>query len=265
MSTVQASMRRDLGLAAWQVRYEQRAFWRNRSRAFFAFLMPIMFLVIFCSLYNGRTTGEHGHGIPYNDFFVPGILAYAIITTTFVNIAISTAILRDTGVLKRMQGMPLPRWAYITGRIGSATLTMLAMTVLTLAIARVAYGVHVRASTLPGLMIALALGSACFTTLGIGIVHFISNAEAAPAVVNIAILPLTFISGVWFVTNGLASWLKQLASVFPVHALAHALQQAFNPNTVGSGINASDARTLAIWLAVGVFLMIRFLRQPLGD
>lgn len=265
MSTVQTSVRRDLGLAAWQVRYEQRAFWRNRSRAFFAFLMPIMFLVIFGSIYRGHTTGEHGRGIPYNDFFVPGILAYAIITTTFVNIAISTAILRDTGVLKRMQGMPLPRWAYISGRIGSATLTRLAMTVLTLAIARAAYGVHVRASTLPGLLVALALGSACFTTLGIGIVRFISNAEAAPAVVNIAILPLTFISGVWFVTTGLSTWLKQLASIFPVHALAHALQQAFNPNTAGSGINASDARTLAIWLAVGVFLMIRFLRQPLGD
>jgi hypothetical protein len=67
------------------------------------------------------------------------------------------------------------------------------------------------------------------------------------------------------VTTGLSTWLKQLASVFPVHALAHALQQAFNPNTAGPGINASDARTLAIWLAVGVFLMIRFLRQPLGD
>jgi ABC-2 type transport system permease protein len=265
MSAVGSSLRRDLGLAAWQVRYEQRAFWRNRSRAFFAFLMPIMFLVIFGSIYNGRTTGEHGGGIPYNDFFVPGILAYAVITTTFVNIAISTAILRDTGVLKRMQGMPLPRWAYISGRIGSATLTMLAMTVLTLAIARGAYGVHVRASTLPGLLIALAIGSACFTTLGIGIVRFISNAEAAPAVVNIAILPLTFISGVWFVTTGLAAWLKQLASIFPVHALADALQYAFNPRTAGSGIDGSDVGTLAIWLAIGVALMIRFLRQPLGE
>jgi ABC-2 type transport system permease protein len=257
--------RRDLGLAAWQVRYEQRAFWRNRSRAFFVILMPIMFLVIFGTIYEGKTTGGRGGGIPYNDYFVPGILAYAVITTTFVNIAISTAILRDTGVLKRMQGMPLPRWAYIAGRIGSAALTMLAMTVLTLLIARVAYGVHVRAATLPGLLLALALGSACFTSLGIGIVRFISSAEAAPAVVNFAILPLTFISGVWFVTDGLAAWLRDLASIFPVHALAHALQHAFNPYTSGAGIDAGDMRTLAVWLVAGTVLMVVFLREPLGD
>ena len=58
-------------------------------------------------------------GIPYDDFFVPGILAYGVIATTFVNLAISTAILRDEGVLKRMQGTPLPRWAYVAARIGS--------------------------------------------------------------------------------------------------------------------------------------------------
>ena len=32
-----------------------------------------------------------------------------------------TAILRDEGVLKRMQGTPLPRWAYVAARIGSTT------------------------------------------------------------------------------------------------------------------------------------------------
>ena len=42
-----------------------------------------------------------------------------MIATTFVNMAISTAILRDQGVLKRMQGTPLPPWAYVAARIGS--------------------------------------------------------------------------------------------------------------------------------------------------
>lgn len=37
----------DLMLAARQVLYEQRSFWRNRTRAFFVFLFPLVFLVIF--------------------------------------------------------------------------------------------------------------------------------------------------------------------------------------------------------------------------
>jgi hypothetical protein len=149
------TLTRDLGLALWQVRYEQRAFWRNRARAFFAFLMPIMFLLIFGSIYHGQRTGSEN--IPYDDYFVPGILTYGVIATTFINIAISTAILRDNGVLKRMRGTPLPRWTYIAGRVGSATVTTLEMTVLTLVIGWLGYGVHLRGSTLPGLLIALAL------------------------------------------------------------------------------------------------------------
>jgi hypothetical protein len=33
---------------------------------------------------------------------------------------------------------------------------------------------------------------------------------------------------------------------------------------VGAGFNAQDLRTLAIWTVAGVFLMLRFLRRPLG-
>ena len=259
-----SSLRGELGLVMWQMRYEQRAFWRNRARSFFAFLFPIMFLVIFASINSGHKL-PGGGGISYNDFFVPGILAYGVITTTFVNMAVGTAILRDDGVLKRMQGTPLPRWSYLAGRIGSAVVVVAAMTAVTLLFGTLAYGVRVPSSTLPGFALALVLGTACFTTLGIGLVRYIRNAETAPPIVNIAILPLTFISGIWFANSGMPHWLRQIAQLFPVHALADAFQYAFNPHTTGAGIRGADLRTLAIWLAVGVFLMIRFLRQPLGE
>ena len=84
----------------------------------FTFVFPVMLLVIFASLDKGARLSSLG-GIPYDDFFVPGILAYGVIATTFVNLSIGTAILRDEGVLKRMQGTPLPRWAYVAARIGS--------------------------------------------------------------------------------------------------------------------------------------------------
>ena len=67
--------KRDLGLVAWQIRYEQRAYWRNRGRGIFTFAFPLMFLVIFASLDKGAHISTRG-GIPYDDFFVPGILAY---------------------------------------------------------------------------------------------------------------------------------------------------------------------------------------------
>jgi ABC-2 type transport system permease protein len=259
-----ASMKRDLGLIAWQIRYEQRAYWRNRSRGIFTFVFPLMFLVIFASLDKGAHISSRG-GIPYDDFFVPGILAYGVIATTYVNMAIGTAILRDQGVLKRMQGTPLPLWAYVAARIGSTIVIVLAMTVLTLGLGVIAYGIHVRASTVPGLLATLVLGTAAFTTLGIGITRFIPNAEAAPVVVNLTVLPLTFISSIWFPPTGMPKALIDVAKFFPIRPLADGLQYAFDPRTVGAGFNGQDVRTLAIWTVVGIFLMLRFLRRPQGE
>lgn len=264
MSAVpRASLGRDIGLFAAQIRYEQRTYWRNRVGSFFTFIFPLMFLIIFGSLYKGKTIP--GSRIPLDDFFVPGILAYGVIATTYVNMAINTAILRDEGVLKRMQGTPLPRWAYIAARIASTTVIMVAITVVTLALGAVAYGVHVRTSTLPGSIATLLLGTAAFTTLGIGITRFIPSADSAPAVANITVLPLTFISGVWFTTSNLPSWLQDVAKVLPIRPLAHGLQYAFDPRTTGAGLNGADLLTLAIWLAVGTLLMVRFLRRPQGE
>lgn len=263
-AVLSSSLRRDAGLAAWQIRYELRAFLRNRGRGLFTFLFPIMFLVIFASLNTGTHLAKRG-GIPYNDFFVPGILAYAVISTTFVNMSINTAMLRDEGVLKRMQGTPLPPWAYVAGRIGATVVIVTAMTTVTLALGAAAYSVDVRASTLPAVIVALVLGTAAFTTLGIGIVRFMPNAEAAPAIVNLAVLPLTFISGIWFVTDGMPKFLVSIANVFPIRALADLMQHAFDPRTTGSGVVGSDVRTLLIWSVVGTFLMLRFLQKPQGE
>ncbi len=264
MSTVTASSwRRDLGLVAWQVRYEQRAYWRNRGRGVFTFIFPLMFLVIFGSLYKGSKLHSEGN-IAYDAFFVPGILAYGVIATTYVNMAIGTAILRDEGVLKRMQGTPLPRWAYVAARVGSTLIIVGAITAVTLGLGAIAYNVSVRGSTLPGLILTLALGAAAFTTLGIGITRFIPNAEAAPVVVNLTVLPLTFISSIWFPTNNMPKALVEVAKVFPVRPLADGLEYAFNPHTAGAGLNGQDLRTLLIWTAVGIYLMLRFLRRPEG-
>jgi ABC-2 type transport system permease protein len=263
--STRSSLSRDLGLVVWQVRYEQRAYWRNRARGMFTFIFPLMFLVIFGSIDKAAHIGHGRYAIGYDDFFVPGILAYAVIATTYVNMAISTAILRDDGVLKRMQGTPLPRSAYVAARIASTVLIMLAITVVTLMLGILAYGVHIRAATIPGLLITLLLGTAAFATLGMGITQFIPNAEAAPVVINLTVLPLTFLSGVWFPVQHLPKWLNSIAQIFPIRPLANGLQTAFNPFTKGPAIVGADVRTLAIWTVIGIFLMLRFLRQPQGE
>jgi ABC-2 type transport system permease protein len=247
----------DLTLTAWQVAYEQRGFWRNRTRAFFSVGMPIMLLLLFASLNSGAHIEELGN-IPYVVFFLPGILAYGIIITQFINMAAGLAIQRENGLLKRMRGTPLPGWAYVGGRVGSTALTSVMMTVVMLVLGRVFYGVHLRAEAVPAVVLAVLLGAATFAALGMAAVSLIPNAEAAPVVANVLILPLSFISGIWYPLTGAPEWLADVARVFPVERLADALHVAFDPVNHGSAFAGNDFLVLAIWLAVGVRFAMRF-------
>jgi ABC-2 type transport system permease protein len=241
----QLTFGRDLGLVGWQIRYEQRAYWRNRGRGAFTFAFPIILLVIFASLDQDQTISTRG-GIPYDDFFVPGILAYGVITTTFVNLAMGTAILRDAGVLKRMQGTPLPRWAHVTARIVSASAVTLTMTVVVLVLGAALYGLDFRVAALPALIVTLLLGTAVFTTLGIGITRFVPNAESGPVIVNLLIWPLSFISNIWFPIDSLPKVVKTIADIFPIKALATSLQYGFDPRHHGAAFDGAELGILAI-------------------
>ena len=114
------------------------------------------------------------------------------------------------------------------------------------------WGLDFRAGALPGLIVTLVLGTACFTTIGIGITQFIPNAEAGPVVVNLAVLPLTFISNIWFPIDSLPQALKTIAGIFPIKALASSLQYVFDPRYHGAGLDGADLKVLAIWTVVGV-------------
>jgi ABC-2 type transport system permease protein len=253
----------DVALTAWQVAYEQRAFWRNRTRAFFSFGMPVMLLLLFGALNSGGRIQELGN-IPYITFFLPGILAYGIIITQFVNMAGGLSIQRDNGLLKRMRGTPLPGWAYVAGRIGSTALISVVMTVVMLVLGRVCFDVHLRAEAVPAVVVTVLLGAATFAALGMAAVSLIPNAEAAPVVANVLILPLSFISGIWYPLTGAPDWLVDLAKVFPVERLASALHVAFDPLNHGSAWSGNDMLWLGIWLLIGTRLAMRFWRQEMG-
>ena len=125
----------DLALAVRQVRYENRSFWRNPAAAFFTFAFPLLFMVIFNVIFGGETQGN----LRASDFFTPTIIVFAVITATYTNIAMTVSIARDSGVLKRIRGTPLPAWAFLFGRIAHAVLIALLLVAIVAAFGALAY------------------------------------------------------------------------------------------------------------------------------
>jgi ABC-2 type transport system permease protein len=248
-------------LVLWQIRYEQRAFWRDRRRAIFSFMFPLMMLLLFGTLNQHNTVVTDTGTIPYLTFFVPGIIAYGVVTTTFSNLAVSLAAAREQGLLKRIKGTPLPWWAFFGGRAGSAICVTGAMTASTLVLAHRLFGVPVPAHALPAIIVTVVLGATAFTALGIGVVRWLPSADSAGPLQAAIVFPLAFISGVWFPMHDAPSWLDHVSRALPLRPLADALQTAFDPATHGAGFVGGDLLSLALWTVAGGWLMIKFLRS----
>src|SRR3974390_310716 len=92
-----------------QVRYVNKAFWRNPSRAFFTLVFPLMFLVIFTALLGNNTIHLGSVTTKSSTYYVAAMAAFAVITACYMNIGMTIAFQRDAGILKRIDGSPLPR------------------------------------------------------------------------------------------------------------------------------------------------------------
>jgi ABC-2 type transport system permease protein len=135
------------------------------------------------------------------------------------------------------------------------------MTATMIAVGFVAFGVDLRLETLPGLVLALVAGTACFTTLALGLARFVPDVELARPLAIGIILPLSVISGQFFPLDDAPAWLNHLASALPVKAMTDAIQYAFDPRTQGPGINGGDLLTLALWTIVGIRLTTGLFRS----
>lgn len=241
-----------------QLRSDLKIFVRNPAALFFTAILPVLFLTLFVAIFGNERTGEEFGDVRVATLQVPAFIALAVVSASFVGLAIGLTSVREDGVLKRIRGTPAPSWLVFAGRIGTAFVSALIVTVILCAIGAVAFGVRIPTGTLPGLVLTLFLGAAAFCALGIAYTRLISSEEAAPAMTNAIVLPLYFVSGVFVPVSQLPDGLRQVADVFPVKPFVDALTTTFDPRTTGLGIAGADLLVLAAWGVAGLLLAMRF-------
>lgn len=246
----------DAAILSRQLGYEQRSFWRNPAAAFFAFIFPIIFLVVFATLFKGSTAHVGAVSVAWDDYYIPALIAFGVIGACFTNIATSLSIRRDSGVLKRFRGTPLPVWVFMVAVVLSSVIVAAVLTVLTILFGSVVYGVHAPAHV-GALVLTLAVGAMCFCALGLAMTVVIPNAEAAPAIINGVLLPIVFISGTFFPVDQ-SSILAKIAEYFPVRHFITAMFSSFDPaHQSRTGLERNDLIIMAAWAVAGLIIAVR--------
>ena len=245
-------------LVAHQFRFEQKVFWRSPAAVFFTVMFPVIFLLLFASLFGDQEI--EGLGIDAATYYVPGIITLAVVSATLVNVSMRMVEMRESGRLKRLHGTPLPTWAYVGGRIGNAFVVSVLMVVIVTLLGSVLYGVEVPTTTIPALLFTLVVGTFAFCSLGLALSIAIPNEQAAPPITNFTVLPLYFLSGVFVPESEIPDGVLAFASLFPIRPFFQAFLTAYDPLTQGAGFDWGHLAVVAAWGLAGILITVRFFR-----
>jgi ABC-2 type transport system permease protein len=248
-----------LPIVLHQYRFEQRVFWRSPAAVFFTVMFPVIFLIIFSSLFGDDRIEELGN-LRTTVYYVPGIITLAVVSASLVSTAIRLTELRESGRLKRVRGTPLPAWAFVAGRFVNSFVLSVIMVAVVAAIGRVLYDVPLPTSTIPALLLTLLVGAFAFTALGFALTAAIPSEDAAPAVTNFVVLPLYFLSGVFIPQSEIPAGVLDFSNIFPIRHFFECFLTGYDPTTTGAGFEWGHLAIVLLWGIAGLLLALRFFR-----
>jgi len=232
-----------------QARMEARLMLRNGEQLLLAVVIPVLVLI-------GMVRGADRLGLDYHhpvvDVVTPGVLALAVMSTSFTSLAIATAFERRYGVLKRLGASPLPRSGLLAGKVLALLLIeVLQLLVLSVVGLLLGWDPVVSALSLVGAVLAVLLGTLAFASLGLLMAGAL-RAEATLAAANLVYLLLLAAGAVVLPASAYGAY-GQVAQWLPSGALGEAMRDAFLDGTVAWW----DLAVLLGWSVIGTVATAR--------
>jgi hypothetical protein len=129
-----------------------------------------MFLVIFTALLGNGTVHIGTLSVKASTYYVAAMASFGVITACYSNIAMTLAFQRDAGILKRIDGSPLPGTSFLGSRVVHALFVAVLLVAITAAFGWAFYGAEIpRGVVLLRFLVMLAVGAASFCALGLAV------------------------------------------------------------------------------------------------
>jgi ABC-2 type transport system permease protein len=191
----------------------------NAEQLLLALVLPVLLLVAL----NEVSTPDLGPGRRI-DVLTPGVLALAVMSTSFTSQAIATGFDRRYGVLRMLGTTPLGRSGLLAGKV-LAVLAVQAVQLLVLGGVALALGWQPRVEGIAAALVAVLLGTAAFVSLALLLAGTL-RAEATLAAANLVWVLLLAGGGVVVPVDRLPAALAEVAAALPSGALGEALRGA---------------------------------------
>jgi len=177
------------------------------------------------------------------EFFVPGIIAMSVMTSSLSGAVTMNAELRQKGVIRKLSTTPITRADWILSNI----LYQFVLAVIsTAAILVVSYGVFsVRLQINAWLIVFLVLEVFAFGGIGMILTRVANEAESAAAAANFIMFPMMFLAGSFFPIEMMPGFLQTIARILPLYYVNEGLR--------ASMVSVDNTAALRYAAMIGVF------------
>ena len=254
----------------WQ--REMIRFGQDRLRAVSALLQPILFLFVLGTGLSSLTDDATG-GVSLRTFMFPGVLATSVLFTAVFSSA-SIVWDREFGFLREMLVAPVRRGSILVGKAFGGATVATTQSLVIIALAPIV-GVPYDLGMIVLLILQLFLLSFALCAVGLVIAARVQQIQSMMGVMQMLLLPLSFLSGALYPLTGLPGWLTTLTLLNPVTYAVHAIRTTvfnhldapqssldeLNPPLEWFGWTVPMAVQIGVVLALGLGLLWFAIRQ----
>lgn len=230
-------------------------FRRQRSRLFGALGQPLVFWILLGGGLSAsfRPPGVFT-GVSYMEYFYPGIMMLGMLfTAIFATIAVVED--RREGFLQGVLVAPVSRTSIVLGQaLGGTTLALL-QAVLMLIIAPL-LGISLSVLSVLTVIAVLFWLAFSMTTLGLTIAWRMQSTQGFHAIMNLILMPIWLLSGAFFPSAGVPSWLFWVMRVNPLtYGMAILRRCLYLSQPVAAGVVPPLVLSLVVMVLFGVLTL----------
>jgi ABC-2 type transport system permease protein len=234
---------RVLGAYVAEARFETRRHLRAPAFAMPFLVIPVALYVFFTSLGGDPSQAPKPElQMPirmFTGFSIMGVMGPALFA-----FGMAVAVDRDFGLLRLKRALPMPPMAYMLGKMVMAALFS-GLVMLSMTTAAVVKGLNLSAAQFLAVAAIGVVGTLPFAAIGLFIGAKVSG-RTAPAWVNLAYIPMTYLSGLFF---PVPEAIRALALVSPAFHLNQLALQA-------AGVAAIMPATMHVAALLGVTVLV---------
>lgn len=200
----------------------------------------------------------HETGARYIDFVVPGLLGMNLMGSAIWGMGFAIVEARQKKLLKRLVASPMPRWEYLASYILSRLIMLVVEVLVFLGFSRLVFGVPFRGS-LWELGFLCVVTSLAFSALGILVASRARTMEAASGLMNLVMLPMWILSGVFFSASRFPAVVQPVVRALPLTAAIDTLRGNMLQG-MNLGQMMAPVAILLVWLVVPFAVALRIFR-----